>query len=946
MAMTDATDQVRRIAQTLLMGEQYVTKETIELSIQNALRAIPAGRRAEVDVAAIARDLEQRLNVWVGQPQALDNNEDHVAWLGAQRSKVQWRFWERYEQYLSDDKAFPRAAVDSLHDTTDFVLERLENPLRTGPWDRRGLVVGHVQSGKTAHYTGLTCKAADAGYKIIVVLAGLHDNLRSQTQSRLDEGFLGSDSQSRQAQQAERYVGVGRINQSLRANTITTSSQKGDFNRAVANQFAITPGTDPLLFVIKKNVSVLRNLLTWVEWNGQLDPASGRKVVRQVPLLLIDDEADHASVNTRAIPTDESGQHDPEYDPTEINRCIRRLLHAFEQKAYVGYTATPFANILIPEDVPTASDGHDLFPRSFIVNLPAPSSYVGPVRFFGLTADPATGLESQAGLPQLIRSIDDHAASLDPGEEQGWMPPRHDRTHVPQHQGQDEPPPSLQRAIMSFVLACAARRARGQTRAHNSMLIHVTRYTAVQALVQAQVDRFISGIRDRLRRGEGASPVTVRELLRRLWEEDFRPTTEAIADPNIQAQAWEHVEPHLLDAVVAVKVRNINGSAGDVLDYETHRATGLSVIAVGGDKLSRGLTLEGLTVSYYLRASRMYDTLMQMGRWFGYRDGYLDLCRLYTTDELVTWFRFITAANEELRAEFDRMVTVGGNPMDYGLRVRMHPDGLLVTARVKMRHGTAVDVAPALGASETTVFDVAPEIVAANYAGAERLVRALGPSSQPVLKDFKWEGGHVWRDVPPALVTSFLREMRVHDAAKIVRTERLAPLIDEYVRDGHLGSWTIALLSGKLESHDLGGRPVWLVKRSGENATARGVSLGSRLLSPRDEAIDLSADEFERALEATRERPLDPARADRRGKPPELPSGPQIRAHRPLHRGLLLLYLLDSKHLLAGAKAPLPLDPAALKPIVGFFLSFPSALPNRSVRYVVNNVYSSQEFGT
>ncbi len=283
------------------------------------------------------------------------------------------------------------------------------------------------------------------------------------------------------------------------------------------------------------------------------------------------------------------------------------------------------------------------------------------------------------------------------------------------------------------------------------MLIHVTRYTAVQALVTSQVDRFVTGVRDRLRRGEGASPTTAREQLRRLWEEDFRPATEAMGDPDLRVSPWNEVEAHLLDAVVSIKVRSINGSAGDVLDYETQRATGLSVIAVGGDKLSRGLTLEGLCISYYLRASRMYDTLMQMGRWFGYRDGYLDLCRLYTTDELVTWYHFITAANEELRSEFDRMVTVGGTPMDYGLRVRSHPDGLLVTARVKMRHGTELELTPTLGASESTVFDLESAIVASNHASAERLVRALGPSRQPSLREAVWSNGHIWRNVAPGL---------------------------------------------------------------------------------------------------------------------------------------------------------------------------------------------------
>ena len=152
-----------------------------------------------------------------------------------------------------------------------------------------------------------------------------------------------------------------------------------------------------------------------------------------------------------------------------------------------------------------------------------------------------------------------------------------------------------------------------------------------------------------------------------------------------------------------ISVREINGTAGDVLDYDAHHATGLNVIAIGGDKLARGLTLEGLTISYFLRASRMYDTLMQMGRWFGYRPGYLDLCRLYTTPDLAEWFQHITEASEELRQEFDHMVAVGGTPKQYGLRVKSHP-ALMVTSRVKMRHGTELQLSFAASIPRRSCF--------------------------------------------------------------------------------------------------------------------------------------------------------------------------------------------------------------------------------------------------
>ena len=185
----------------------------------------------------------------------------------------------------------------------------------------------------------------------------------------------------------------------------------------------------------------------------------------------------------------------------------------------------------------------------------------------------------------------------------------------------------------------------------------------------------------------------------------------------------------------------INGSAKDALEYEEHKATGLNVIAVGGDKLSRGLTLEGLTVSYFLRASRMYDTLMQMGRWFGYRDCYLDVCRLYTTTELIDWFAHIAAAGEELQLEFQHMVNVGGTPKDYGLKVRSHPL-LLVTSSVKMRHGTELKIAFSGNVSETIIFDRNVNWLGRNFVATEGWLSSLGSPTSGFKK-----GGYTWSNV-------------------------------------------------------------------------------------------------------------------------------------------------------------------------------------------------------
>lgn len=943
--MDPAYQQAKTIAVTLLQGlkSSTLTRELIAEQVDRALSLNPLWG-STLDRNNLIKDLETQFDVWIGQPQTLEDSSDHKPWLHQRRGSIEWRYWERYKQFLTG--RWPAASITSLEDITDEILMRLEDPTREGPWDRRGLVVGHVQSGKTANYIGLINKAVDAGYRVIVVLAGIHKSLRSQTQIRLDEGFLGYESAAAVAASQERKsVGVGTIAPNLRPNTITSRSDDGDFKRAVANHFQINPGGDPLLFVIKKNASVLKNLLEWVEWAARSKDATGRSIIRTVPLLVIDDEADHASVDTKHQSFDENDTPDPDHDPTVINRRIRRLLHCFEKAAYVGYTATPFANIFIHESGRTLEEGDDLFPRSFIISLPAPSDYAGPLKIFGMDAQAEANLDAIEGLP-IVRHISGVA------EPTGWMPSKHNRNHVPLHEGKPELPPSLQEAILAFLLACAARRARGQLTVHNSMLIHVTRFTDVQGRVSEQVKLYLDQVLRRVKLGEGMAPVKIIDRMRQLWETDFVPTTHKICENSEPNLSWDAIKRELWNAASAIQVRKINGTAPDILDYERHRETGLSVIAIGGDKLARGLTLEGLTISYFLRAAKMYDTLMQMGRWFGYRPGYLDLCRMYMTEELDDWFRHITAANEELRQEFERMAVVGGTPREYGLRVKSHP-ALLITSRVKMRHGIELDISFAGDISETTVFSIDEKAVEDNLKAVGSLVAKLGVAERdprrqrPGERIERWEGTRLWNDISADVISAFLLRMTTHPAAHKVNAKLMAQYVEKAAANGEMTSWTVALVGKRGgELWQLPGDPdkTGLIERHGEfPSTGSPRFTIRRFLNPRDEAIDLDAEAYERALTLTKNawKP-DPARSKARNEP-EIPSGPMIRQVRPKSRALLLIYLLDHNIILEDAQTWKVHVPAM--PMVGFAVSFPAAASKTTVTYRVNNVYWEQEYG-
>jgi hypothetical protein len=920
-------EQARLMAQLSLRGvTERLTTDHIRQSVTDVL-SLPmfSAGPERVDIEALVRDLETRFNVWIGDMTVLDAPEDHIVWLPDRRSTIPWRFWNRYNRYLEEERGWAPVALKRLDEISGGVLGRLEDPLRKGPWDRRGMVAGQVQSGKTANYTALICKAADAGYKLIIVLAGLHNNLRSQTQLRLDEGFLGFDTQKNRAYATDnRRVGVGLLKgeEPAVAHSLTTSADNGDFNKRVAEGAGINiGGTDPVLLVVKKNKSVLSNLYSWAtSICGERDPDTGRLVVRDVPLLLIDDEADNASINTLPV-VDDDGNVLEDYDITAINRLIRSLLYSFNKSAYVGYTATPFANIYIYPEPRNDEVGEDLFPRSFIVNLPEASTYVGPVKVFGMAGDLDLGFPAQEPLP-IIRPVKDH---------QEWIPDGHKKDLQ-----LGSMPESIKQAMRAFILSCAARIARGAAREHCSMLVHVTRYTLVQSVVTELVKEELQRLQRLIEFGEGNSRDRLIDRLERDWLEDFIPTTKKMAGEGYKPLRWHDVRPHLHHAASRIQVKTINGHATDILDYSDH-PNGLSVIAIGGDKLSRGLTLEGLAVSYYLRASRMYDTLMQMGRWFGYRPNYLDLCRLYTTQELVDWYRYITLASEELRKEFDHMSAMGLTPKEYGLRVRSHPAGLTITSAAKMRSGTEMSLSYAGTVSETVVFHTSPKTIQENADTVDRLLADCGSPVRGRRESFLWES------VPGERIGKFLDRFQTHAASTRARSELLSSFVRAQIEHGELTDWTVALVqnSGNPDRDQwkvVGGHEVGLITRA-DHPEQPSATTGSsfsirRLLSPPDEALDLTDDQIANALQRTVSAWRDNPRRYRRDNQPSEPSGIAIREERSPSRGLLLIYPLFRR------------NTVTTRPVMGIGLSFPSSENASEITYVVNPIYWQQELET
>ncbi len=583
-----------------------------------------------VSVVSDIREHEEWYDEWL-----LQNNNFHNDY-----------YWNSLKRFLSRELTDKYTAFDagrivkSIDDATYKTMKLVANPARRN-FSCKGLVVGYVQSGKTANFTALIAKAADAGYKLILVLSGIHSILRRQTQIRLDKELTGMNDLN--------------INESFipeppdikRWNRLTTArlkkrktklneikiSDTGEFDLRNLDPFnSICNRVTPTVAIIKKNVSVLNKLIEYLSHSNEENRA-------KVSLLIIDDEADQASIDGKA--------NDPDSDPTTTNDRIRRLLKLFTRKTYVGYTATPFANVLIDMDTEHNDLEDDLYPRNFIVSLPEPEDYFGTSKVF-------SGRFSDS----IVKPIGDS-----------------------EHDLLDGVTSNLSIAIDCFIIGCAIRNIRGNRSKPMSMLIHVSRLTHIHGALNIFVTEYVGIIKGRY------DSNLHNEALKNQFEKSWH-IYKADSESIIKALNKDYIIPEFdllwteIKAVFGVlKVLELNTQSDDKLDYTS--GDEIKVIAIGGNQLSRGLTLEGLMVSYYLRQSTQYDTLLQMGRWFGYRHGYEDLTRVFTTSQIWDYFSHLAIVEEELRRDIRRYEGSDNTPVDLALTIRTH-SRLEVTARNKL----------------------------------------------------------------------------------------------------------------------------------------------------------------------------------------------------------------------------------------------------------------------
>lgn len=763
-------------------GEKITHSELIE----EADRILPKTmRNAEVRslpdynqiLQCVVELYEEEVGIKTYAPTVLARNKQSKYWLYKVKPTIPHPYFERYKLYLSKE-GFAQKVIDNIELTCEEILAHCANPRTPAVIDhKRGLVFGDVQSGKTANYLGLVNMAYDYGYKIVVLLAGTTNSLRTQTQKRTDKGVIGAKSDS--IGNCIEHIGVG-FN-TCEHYVVPFTNQTNDFARFIQRNLntAIGDLNKPVVLVVKKVKSILESVA------ARLQSELEEKGLDSKSVLIIDDEADNASINTAR----------PGNDPTTINRAIRNIFNRFPIATYVGYTATPFANVFIdPEDKDL--EDLDLFPSDFIVQLHAPENYFGGRKVFPDNSD---------STPRCIRLLNE--------DELHFLPVVHDR-----YEDFSALPESLVEAIHTFLINNVIRNLRNQPTKHRSMMINITRFNDVQSKIWYKVDEYVKKLSNILEeRCKKSTSVFIADyVLKQIYDlfnysEFYRIVREGSDQYNTKPISWNDIQPQLYEEISKFNVVVINSKNGQMthtdpngktkrFDYEDYEDKGARVIAIGGMVLSRGLTLEGLMTSYYSRNAATYDTLLQMCRWFGYRPKYEDLCRVYLSQENIDRFDAVLDAVEDLRLQLAEMNRQDKKPRDFGLMIKESPDTLettmLITSRTKMRETEVIEYHLNYGGVYSDTSKLSKELVH-NTKNEKAVINFVSKLSS----QFKWEHGRYYMatHVQKFDVAELISELIIPYVNKKFDVEGLS----EYIENSEVFPfWDVVIATGSRDRID------------------------------------------------------------------------------------------------------------------------------------------------
>lgn len=765
MSNAEEWGKIKRAVKLLMLDEE----EPDEDFIRRALKPIAQLHHLEDDEAGFEkafRELRAELGSKIDGGITLEGkNAVWKPWFHDMQADEKWDTPRStsYYQYLIQDKDSEYA---TLEDTANKVMSLLSDPRPSKPAIRRkGLILGDVQSGKTRTYIALMHKAADCGYKLIVVLTSDNENLRQQTQMRIDTDFIGYHN----GQQS----GVGRYLAIRNVPRVSALTNDNDFGKAYEGAFqnvarptwnAITP----YVAVVKKNASVLSKFNRWLK-NPEFDS--------DLPVLVIDDESDYASVNSSK----------PDDEPTRINRLIRELTMISSRTSYVAVTATPFANIFIDDEIE-----EDLFPQDFIHILQSPSEYIGAKKLFG-------DMDSRPKESPCVQELDEE-------DIEAWLPVTHRKSFVIPDPGLHE---AVKYAIDCFIIACCLRPNADARR--QSMLIHMSRFTEVQRQIADRVYDYVRSMEKGVRFHSEDDPRV--ERLHRAFVKEYERNGQT------DGQTWEKFYPRVRRFVLSgrLRVRLVNSKASDwSLQHNVQDDLSLNecTLFVGGNQLSRGMTLDGLICSVFYRRVTASDTLLQMGRWFGYRPHYAQLQRIWMLPQSVLDYRYSCSIIEELKESARHMRRQGMTPKQFGLAIRKNPNrGVRITNVTKMRN--------AKEGEKFQEFDLSGEIIESirlavdgsqlkrNDHALDELLRGLHAPGI-ISGESPMARTHVFANVPARTVVDFLTSYKSGYGDKFGLTvftysnreiEWDSSLVERYAKtqmeDNPSATWNVAFINGE-----------------------------------------------------------------------------------------------------------------------------------------------------
>lgn len=691
------------------------------------------------------------LNISIKQP-AIFEDEGYVPWLENVKKDISWDFYNRYERYLLEIKKWKPKSISNIKNSSDIILDHIANPKNGKFFGKKGLVIGDIQSGKTANYTAVINKAIDCGYKIIIVLAGLTKDLRNQTQKRLDSEVLGYETRTNGK---GKTIGVGLI-KPLNVEGLTYADEAKDYGdmKKYFSSHTLDEKLNPIVAIVKKNVNVLKHLLDFLSTsqgycytNNKLD----------IPVLIIDDEVDQASVDTK------NGQEIE--NASTINRMIRTILSKLNRYSYIGYTATPFANVFINPD-----KENDIYPKDFILCIPPEDDYCGIKEYFGVDIiNDDYEDQSSDHIQDLFINIKDYNDLFSDNKVSVT-------TDAVKITG------SLKEAILSFIIASSIKKSRG-IGGYNSMLIHIARYKNPSNTLKPIITKYVGELYVNLKYNYNKEI----KKYKKLWEMNFRSVSKERLRDEFN-DVWENIEKHLLPTIES-SMNNIvvlNGDSGDFLDYSPSQIG--DYIVIGGDKLSRGLTLEGLVVSYYYRKTKTYDTLLQMGRWFGFRRGWIDVCRIYSNVDFINDFIIVGKVLQKFKCDIEEMYIQKLNPREVGQRIMYSPN-LIPTARNKMRETAKIKISFSNEIQQIITFK--RNFVADNLKLTIEFIKSLGKG------EIRSNNKVVFKNITANTIIDYLekyKECSIYEYGHI-SIQNWINYISNLNKDGDLISWTVVLNS-------------------------------------------------------------------------------------------------------------------------------------------------------